>query len=253
MGHVILIESNKPTLGEAMARRKGRSLTRQDVIQAAIRCIDAEGEQALGVNRVARELGIKPPSLYNHVDGNEDLRKAVAVEGWRLVLELLEVLQESEEVGGLLKSIMQTYHQFATERPALSAVLATTPIDPFDEEFFDIEVALIVENMRALQRFNLSDRERVAAAHYIRATNQGYIALEHTKIVDRQLCAGVYEWMLNRIVDSLKADSLPDRHFLDNVPFFTVPDGGFDDIHVVRAHVARQLRAYQAQGTLYAQ
>jgi AcrR family transcriptional regulator len=37
---------------------KEKSSTQQDVINAAIACLDKEGEAALVVNRVARELGI---------------------------------------------------------------------------------------------------------------------------------------------------------------------------------------------------
>lgn len=39
---------------------KEKSLTQRDVVEAAIACVEAEGEAALGVNRVARELGITP-------------------------------------------------------------------------------------------------------------------------------------------------------------------------------------------------
>ena len=62
---------------------KENSLTQQDVIAAAIACLDREGESALGVNRVARELGIKPPAIYKHLDGNAGLRRAVALAIWQ--------------------------------------------------------------------------------------------------------------------------------------------------------------------------
>ena len=52
---------------------KQNSLTPQNVIQAAITCLDKEGETGLGVNRVARELGIKPPAIYKHLNGNGEL------------------------------------------------------------------------------------------------------------------------------------------------------------------------------------
>jgi len=42
-------------------------------------CRLREGESAPRVNRVAREFGIQPPSLYNHIAGNKALRLAVAV------------------------------------------------------------------------------------------------------------------------------------------------------------------------------
>ena len=53
---------------------KENSLNPQDVIEAAISCLDKEGESALGVNRVARELGIIPPAIYKHLNGNAELR-----------------------------------------------------------------------------------------------------------------------------------------------------------------------------------
>jgi len=65
---------------------KENSLTPHDVVQAAINCLDRDGESALGVNRVARELEVKPPAIYKHLDGNTGLRRAVALEIWRTYL-----------------------------------------------------------------------------------------------------------------------------------------------------------------------
>ncbi len=65
---------------------KENSLTKQDVIAAAIACLDQEGESALGVNRVARELNIKPPAIYKHLEGNAGLQRAVALTVWRQYL-----------------------------------------------------------------------------------------------------------------------------------------------------------------------
>jgi AcrR family transcriptional regulator len=62
---------------------KENSLTPEAVIAAAIVCLDQEGEAALGVNRVARQLGIKPPAIYKHLEGNAGLQRAVALAIWR--------------------------------------------------------------------------------------------------------------------------------------------------------------------------
>lgn len=68
---------------------KENSLTQQDVVEAAIVCIEKEGETALGVNRVARELGIKPPAIYKHFNGNAELRKAVALAIYQRFFKIL--------------------------------------------------------------------------------------------------------------------------------------------------------------------
>ncbi len=65
---------------------KEKSLTKQDVIAAAISCLDQDGESALGVNRVARKLNIKPPAIYKHLEGNAGLLRAVALAIWRQYL-----------------------------------------------------------------------------------------------------------------------------------------------------------------------
>jgi AcrR family transcriptional regulator len=70
-----------------MARPKGPTLTQKDIVDAAIAVLQKDGAAALGVNRVARELGIQPPSLYNHVAGNEGLFRLVALAGWQRFLE----------------------------------------------------------------------------------------------------------------------------------------------------------------------
>ena len=70
-----------------MGRRKGPSLTRDDVVQAALQIVRMEGADALGVARVARELGIRPPSLYNHVASGPELAVATSFAAQRLLVD----------------------------------------------------------------------------------------------------------------------------------------------------------------------
>ena len=42
---------------------------------------DADGLEAVTLARVAHALGVKPPSLYNHVDGRDGLVRAIALRG----------------------------------------------------------------------------------------------------------------------------------------------------------------------------
>jgi AcrR family transcriptional regulator len=53
-------------------------LSRQRIITAAIALIDAEGLAAFSTRRLAAELGVSGPSLYNHVSSKDELLDAVA-------------------------------------------------------------------------------------------------------------------------------------------------------------------------------
>jgi AcrR family transcriptional regulator len=53
-------------------------LSRDRIVEEATRLIDAEGLAAASTRRIARELGVQSPSLYNHFRTKEDLLDAVA-------------------------------------------------------------------------------------------------------------------------------------------------------------------------------
>ena len=52
-------------------------LTRERVIDAALRVMDSEGLGGVTMRRVAREVGVEAMSLYNHVRDKEDLLEAI--------------------------------------------------------------------------------------------------------------------------------------------------------------------------------
>lgn len=53
-------------------------INRASAVEAAIEIIDAEGLDALSLPRLARELGIRAPSLYNHFTDKSEILAAVA-------------------------------------------------------------------------------------------------------------------------------------------------------------------------------
>jgi AcrR family transcriptional regulator len=55
--------------------RGGRrpKLSREAIVETAIRLADAEGLDAVTIRRIASELGVRPMSLYTHVERKEDL------------------------------------------------------------------------------------------------------------------------------------------------------------------------------------
>ena len=57
---------------------KGR-LNTATVVQAAIELIEAEGLEALSLGRLARQLAVQTPSLYNHINGLPGLQRELAL------------------------------------------------------------------------------------------------------------------------------------------------------------------------------
>jgi len=74
-----------PDVDGSRVRRSG--LTRQDVLVAALRMIDADGVEALSMRRLGRALDRDPMRLYRFAASKDELLDAVV----ELVLSELEV------------------------------------------------------------------------------------------------------------------------------------------------------------------
>lgn len=185
---------------------KENSLTQADVIAAAIACLDQEGETALGVNRVARELGIKPPAIYKHLDGNSGLRRAVALTIWRDYLK--NCRQQTAGITDpqdLLRAGAHATRNFARSYPARYAVMMHYQLQPTDPE----EAEIIQESLHwfqiSLQLYKLSDAALIDAMRIVNAAIYGFIIREQSDLMtlDRSTDTS-YEVMLDALLVALQ-------------------------------------------------
>ena len=58
-------------------KRPREPLTRERIVDAALRLMDTEGLEAVTMRRIGRELGVEAMSLYNHVCDKEDILNGV--------------------------------------------------------------------------------------------------------------------------------------------------------------------------------
>lgn len=190
---------------------KENSLTKQDVIAAAIACLEQEGETALGVNRVARELKIKPPAIYKHLDGNAGLRRAVALAVWRHYLT--DCRQQTKGITGsqeLFRVSARATRNFARSHPALYNVMMQYQMRPTDPE----EAEIIQESLHFLQKsLQLSGLNQDALIDVMRMVNAaiyGFIIREQSELMtlDRSSDAS-YEVMLDALLVAI--DHIRDR------------------------------------------
>lgn len=164
--------------------KKENTLTRQDVVEAAISCIEKEGDSALGVNRVARELGIKPPAIYKHLEGNAGLRKAVALEIWHRFLS--EHQQKTAGINNpkmMLKVGGHATRDFARSHPNLYKVMMQFQLQPDDPE-----AASIIHEAQSffsigLVSDDLTQEQLIDMMRMVNAAISGFITLEHSGLL----------------------------------------------------------------------
>jgi AcrR family transcriptional regulator len=163
---------------------KENSLSRQDVIAAAIACIDREGASALSVSRVARELGIKPPAIYKHLESGLALQKGVACRLWGYYLQdcqqkLIGASIPSES----LKQIGHFARHFARTHPARAQIMMQTQLQTSDPEAAEIIQQFILFLRQTLGVYDLADHQLIDVMRMVNAAIYGFITIEQAGLM----------------------------------------------------------------------
>jgi AcrR family transcriptional regulator len=154
-------------------------LTLDDVVEAAIACLTEGGSKALGINNVARVLGIRPPSLYHHVASNEDLLQRVAIEGWRRLGAAMAERPSAPDPRASIQALAKAFRRFVSDHPSLYEVMSGTPLTDVPE-FEPIASAIMQDFARVLATYGLQGDEVVHAVRMMRASLHGFVLLEQT-------------------------------------------------------------------------
>lgn len=102
-----------------MTRKTRIRLDKNAVVQAAVEILNAEGVQALTLSRLAEELGIQTPSLYNHVDGLAGLQQELSVMNAKLLAERLSAAAIGKSGQELFMEAAQAFRNYVKEYPGL--------------------------------------------------------------------------------------------------------------------------------------
>jgi AcrR family transcriptional regulator len=185
---------------------KSKSLTPQDVINAAIDCLDREGETALGVNRVAKALGIKPPAIYKHLDGNAGLRRAVALKIWHDYLN--DCQQQVASITApreLLLTSAQAIRNFAKLYPSRYAVMMQYQLRPTDAEELVIIQTSLYMLQQALQLDGSTEDTVIDVMRMVNAAIYGFITRERSDLMTLNRCPDLsYTVMLEGLIVAIE-------------------------------------------------
>lgn len=151
-------------------------LTPPLIARAAATIVDRDGRSSLTLARVADELGVRPPSLYNHVDGLDGLERLVALDGLeQLVDEARGALVGRSGRDGL-RSMARVYRGFARAHPGVYPL--TQIARPGDDDYQRRARRLLDDLLALLSGFGIPDDELIHAARAVRSALHGFAMLE---------------------------------------------------------------------------
>jgi AcrR family transcriptional regulator len=147
------------------------------VVRAAADLADADGLHALTLASIAASVGVRTPSLYNHVGGLDDVRRRIALVGLRELGEALRDAAVGRAGDDALTALAHAYRAYARAHPGRYAATQRAPAGA-DDELIDAARGAVDVVLAILRGYGLEGDDAIHAARAVRSALHGFVALE---------------------------------------------------------------------------
>jgi AcrR family transcriptional regulator len=201
---------------EADEASRREPLTRDRIVEAALRLMDEEGLEVVTMRRIGRELGVEAMSLYNHVEDKHDILEGIC----ERVMAEFEFPEPAPEWAETARRAARSWRRLLKKHPDVMRLFAEQrgPVRSVDS-MRPMEFAL-----RLFREVGLSDRDTAQAFHAFGGYIQGFVIMEMGSISGgttpgqlerhKEITAELpEEFAALRAVDPYFAECLPDEQF----------------------------------------
>jgi AcrR family transcriptional regulator len=192
----------EPTTG---GRRPSR-LSRDSIVNAALTFLDREGWDALTINALATQLGTKGPSLYNHVQSLDDLRRTMRMRVVGDIIEMLNTVGQGRTRDDAVMVMASAYRSYAHHHPGRYSAFTRMPLGGDDPEFTDATRAAAAPVISVLASYGLNGEDAFYGALEFWSAMHGFVLLEMTGAMKGIDTDAVFTDMVMRLASGM------DRH-----------------------------------------
>jgi AcrR family transcriptional regulator len=155
--------------------RRGLDTTR--VVDEAARIADDAGLEAVTLARIAQRLGVRAPSLYNHVDGRPALMRLLSLRGLELLADAIREAAVGRSGEAALRAVARAFRAFVTAHPGVYLTTVRAP-EPGDEEMLAAASKPVEVMVTVLGAWGLEGEDAVHQVRIIRSALHGFSAIE---------------------------------------------------------------------------
>jgi AcrR family transcriptional regulator len=168
---------------QAPGRRPGK-LSRDAIVNAALTFLDRDGWDALTINALATQLGTKGPSLYNHVESLDDLRRTVRMRVVGDIIDMLNTVGQGRTRDDAVMAMASAYRSYAHHHPGRYSAFTRMPLGGDDPEFTDATRAAAGPVIAVLASYGLDGEDAFHAALEFWSALHGFVLLEMTGVMN---------------------------------------------------------------------
>jgi AcrR family transcriptional regulator len=179
-------------------------LSRDVIVNAALSFLDREGWDALTINALATQLGTKGPSLYNHVDSLDDLRRTVRMRVIDDIIAMLNTVGEGRTRDDAVTVMAAAYRSYAHHHPGRYSAFTRMPFGGEDPEYSAATKGAAGPVIAVLSSYGLQGEDAFYAALEFWSAMHGFVLLEMTGVMDDVDTDAVFADMVLRLAAGLQ-------------------------------------------------
>lgn len=154
-----------------------KGLSKELIVAEAIACIESTGQPGVSLHELARRLGVKTPSLYNHIKNTKELQYEV----FRYAIEKFVANQKAATLDKrkdeAVKAFAEAYHTFAVENKGLYRLIMSIPSED-DDRAKELAIPLLETVVEILSDYGLLEETIAHWQRVFRAILHGFISEE---------------------------------------------------------------------------
>jgi AcrR family transcriptional regulator len=150
------------------------------VVGAAADLVNAVGLEALSLGRLAQQLGVQTPSLYNHVDGLPGLYRELALMSVRDLGDRLGNAAIGQSGSGAVLAVAEAYRAYVKASPGLymAGLRSSGQQEPIDAELQSAQERVVQIGLAVVASFGLTGKDALHAVRGLRSVVHGFATLE---------------------------------------------------------------------------
>lgn len=149
------------------------------VVQTAVALIEAEGLDALSLGRLAKELAVQTPSLYNHIAGLPGLYRELALRSTRELGEVMGNAAIGKSGAVAVLALAEAYRAYVKEHTGLYMTgIRSSGYTPLDAELQTAQERVVQIALAVMSSFGLQGKEALHAVRGLRSIVHGFATLE---------------------------------------------------------------------------
>jgi AcrR family transcriptional regulator len=190
--------------GRSRTPARATKLSRDAIVNAALTFLDRDGWDGLTINALANQLGTKGPSLYNHVDSLDDLRRTVRMRVIGDIIGMLNTVADGRTRDDAVVTMASAYRSYAHHHPGRYSAFTRMPLGGDDPEYTAATRAAAGPVIEVLSSYGIDGENAFYSALEFWSALHGFVLLEMTGVMDDIDTDAVFTDMVLRLAAGME-------------------------------------------------